>query len=87
MTAENGKAAHYRIDNLEQDIHEIKDMLQASNAKFDDFLKVRQEYVERIVRLEERLGFVQKIVYGAIGLLASAEVAGIIYVLQKTTGG
>ena len=43
--------------------------------------------VERLTRVEERQQALARIVYGAIGVLVSVEVGGVLYVLQRMTGG
>ena len=43
--------------------------------------------VERLTRVEERQLGLARIVYGAIGALVAVEVGGVLYVLQRLTGG
>ena len=43
--------------------------------------------VERLTRVEERQQSLARIVYGAIGALVTIQVAGVLFVLERFTGG
>ncbi|MCY4056638.1 MAG: hypothetical protein OXG44_01420 [Gammaproteobacteria bacterium] len=45
------------------------------------------DLVERVTRMEERQQALSRIVYGAIGVLVTIEVGGVLYVLQQLAGG
>ena len=80
----NAELSQHRITTLEDKYTEI-------NTKLDTLIAGQSERYEslliRVVKLEERQMNLQKIVYGAIGVLVSLEMAGLMYVLQRVAEG
>ena len=61
--------------------------LETRQDQTDTAISIMMNLVERLVRVEERQQALSRIVYGAIGVLVTIEVGGILYVLQSFAGG
>ena len=77
-------------ETLQEVLLRIEASLAELNGKFETALnesrKDRGDLNIRVTRLEERYSFIQKIVYGAIGIVITIETLTIVYFLQKIGG-
>lgn len=73
---------NHRLTQLESSIGQV---LEKLDKLIDNKSDYRVKMSERIVRLEERQSNLQRIVYGAIGVLISVEIAGVFFVLDRAS--
>ena len=78
--AEEQNVQDFRLGKLEESIGEILSKLEEILEEKGQF---RLDVMERITRLEERHGNLQRIVYGAGGALVTIQIASILYILQR----
>ena len=78
--SEGQNVQDFRLGKLEDSIGEILSKLEEILEEKGQF---RLDVMERITRLEERHGNLQRIVYGAGGALVTIQVASILYILQR----
>ena len=67
---------------MEARLTNIEGWMSNLDGKMDSHLTDHSS-IQRITRLEERQNHLQRIVYGAIGILVTLEIAGVIYVLER----
>ena len=68
---------------MEVRLKNIEGWMKGIDSKLDAHL-ADHSIIQRITRLEERQSNIQRIVYGAITVLVTLEVAGVFYVLEHT---